>query len=139
MTLETQNLLIVLMGVIAGGASSVLGYLAIRAYKSGAKFLNLPVDPKFVVTLENLATLAIDAVEQKALQWIKSQEAVGAAPVKMTGEEKKELAVKAMLSSAPPGMKILPEQADVAIEAAVYRSNSMRPPPPSPDQSNTLE
>jgi hypothetical protein len=79
--------------------------------------------------IEDLATLAAKSIEQEANKWLDKQRADGVvAPVKMSGEEKKELAVKAMQSLAPPGLTITTEQAGIAIEAVVQKVKSLRPP-----------
>jgi hypothetical protein len=128
---ETINILIGLTAAIAMAASPVLAYLLLRAYKASAKALNLPVNAEFVQMLEDLATLAVKYAEQEAVKWLNSQREKGLEPRPLTGLEKKELAVQAMQSVAPPGVKITPVQADIAIEAVVQKVKSLRPPPMS--------
>lgn len=79
--------------------------------------------------IEDLATLAAKSIEQEAIKWLDRQRADGVRePVKMSGEEKKKLAVEAMQSLAPPGLTITSEQAGIAIEAVVQKVKSLRPP-----------
>lgn len=133
MSQETIDTLKDLTAVIAMAASPVLAFLLLRAYTALSKALKIPVNPDFVKTIEDLAVLAAKSIEQEANKWLDKQKAQGVVePVKMSGEEKKQLAVKAMQSLAPPaGLKLTPEQASIAIEAVVQKVKSIRPPSPS--------
>lgn len=126
----------ILLGVLAAasGVSTFLLGLLFRRMK-GTKVLGVEASPETVNKLHGLAVMVVNYAEEQGRKWIKSLMAAGKTieeieVERLSGEQKKDIALKALQSMAPKaGIELSEEQAGIAIEAAVQVQRSIRPGP----------
>ncbi len=96
-----------------------------RIYKALAKAGKFEENKTVLDMLEKLAVFGIGFAQEQTDKLLKGLIKEGP----RTGEQKKEVAITAMRSIAPPGVKFTDQQAAIAVEAVLSKSRSIAPPP----------